>query len=398
MAQVEAPQPKAPAVAAAQRAAKRGLSPALHPSLYLDEDVLAQEWERIFDRSWQLAGHISDLPEVPGGYLATRAGNQPVLLVRDDEGELRAFLNVCRHRGSRLLAGSGQCKRAIRCLYHGWTYRFDGSLVGTPEARAFTDLDKSTLGLFPARVELLSGLIFVNADPEAQPLAERVPGLAEKLAPYGIERLESFSRGAGMRQAANWKVVVDNYIEGYHIPIAHPGLMRLLDYQSYEPVIEGDCIWIEAPMRDKPSANRRERTYQRMVKPMPGLGEEHQHVWRYAFIYPNTAIDLYPDQINTWQLLPDGVGRTEDVWNQLRAPNAGPRTRVVQKLNTVVNNLVFKEDVDLVENVQAGLAVRGYECGPLNGREEAVAWFADRVRADLGLEAHRAAGPNVARA
>src|SRR5262245_52326286 len=111
---------------------------ALEPRFYTDLDVLEVEQESIFERTWQLAGHISALPN-PGSYVTTRAGSQPVLVVRDEDHGLRAFKNVCRHRGSRLLSGSGQCKQAIRCRYHGWTYRLDGSLIGVPEGMSFKE-------------------------------------------------------------------------------------------------------------------------------------------------------------------------------------------------------------------------------------------------------------------
>ena len=136
-------------------------------------------------------------------------------------------------------------------------------------------------------------------------------------------------------------------------------------------------------MRSKPSSNRLERLYAQLVTPMPGLAEEDRHVWRYVFIYPNTTIDLYPDQVNTWQMLPDGVGRTRDVFGCYRPADTSPRTRLVQWINQRLNTLVLDEDIDLVANVQAGLQTRGYECGPLSRREDAVAWFADHVRADL---------------
>jgi choline monooxygenase len=290
---------------------------------------------------------------------------------------------VCRHRGSRLLSGSGQCKAAIRCRYHGWTYRFDGALIGVPEARAFgACLDKETLGLIPARVEELCGLVFVNLDPAATPLADLVGDLPSRLAPYRIASLEPFAP-AGDSQPANWKVIADNYIEGYHIPIAHPGLMRLIDYKRYEVECHDHYVWFESPFRDRPSSNRMERLYTRLVTPMSGLSAADRRVWRYVFIYPNTTIDLYPDQVNTWQMLPDGVDRTRDVYGSYRPPGSGPRTRFVQWLNQRLNTLVLDEDIDLVANVQAGLQTRGYECGPLSAREQAVAWFADRVRRDL---------------
>ena len=355
---------------------------ALSPRLYTDPEVATAEQELIFERTWQLAGHVGSLSG-PGSYITATAGTQPVLIVRDENGELRAYRNICRHRGSRLLSGDGQCKGAIRCRYHGWTYRFDGTLIGVPEGLAFGErLDKPKLGLLPVSVEEFCGLVFFNIDPHATPLAELLGDLPQRLERYRIPTLEAFAPGRGT-QPANWKVVADNYIEGYHIPIAHPGLMRMLDYKRYAVEVHRHYIWFEAPMRDKPSNNRLERMYSKLVTTMPGLTEEDLRVWRYVFIYPNTTIDLYPDQVNTWQMNPDGVARTRDVFGSYRATGADPRTRAAQWLNQKLNNLVLDEDIDLVDNVQQGLQTRGYECGPLSRREDAVAWLADRVRADL---------------
>jgi len=382
----EAAVERVPEVSAApeRTSAPRGgaaLGPALEPNLYLEPEIVRLEQRAIFERTWQLAGHVSDLAE-PGSYMTTEVVDQPVLVVRDQEGEIRAFRNVCRHRGSRLLAGSGQCGKAIRCLYHGWTYRTDGTLIGVPEGRDIRDLDKSRLGLHQVRAEVFCGLIFVNLDPGAEPLGARLGGLAERLARYDLPSLRRFGRGGDV-QPANWKVVVENYIEGYHIPIAHPSLMRLLDYQRYDVEVYDDWVWFEAPMRDKPSDNRLERLYQRLVRPAPGLGPEDRRVWRFVLIYPNTTIDLYPDQVNTWRLWPDGADVTRDDWGTFRHPDAPASSRVVQRINNVLNTAVLKEDVDLVDNVQRGIRTRGYHPGPLSQREAAVAWFADRIRADL---------------
>ncbi|MGH2916143.1 MAG: aromatic ring-hydroxylating oxygenase subunit alpha [Solirubrobacteraceae bacterium] len=356
---------------------------ALPRRLYTDPALIEAEQRLIFERTWQLAGHIGSLPRA-GSYLTAQAGNQPVLVVRDEHGELRAYRNVCRHRGSRLLSGSGQCKAAIRCRYHGWTYKLDGTLIGVPEGLAFGNaLDKPALGLIPARVEELCGLVFVNLDRAAAPLADLVGDLPQRLEPYRIETLTRFGYSEGSTQPANWKLVADNYLEGYHVPIAHPGLMRLYDYKRYEAEVFDHYVWFEAPLRDRPSDNRLERLYQRLVTPMPGLGAADRQVWRYVFIYPNTTIDLYPDQVNTWQMLPDGIARTRDTFGSYRPAGADPRTRLVQWANQRLNTLVLDEDIDLVDNVQRGLATRGYECGPLGGRETGVKWFADRIRGDL---------------
>jgi Rieske 2Fe-2S family protein len=358
------------------------VSPALDARFYRDPALAELEQERIFERTWQFAAHVSELAE-PGRYLTTSAGSQPVLLLRDQDGAIRAFRNVCRHRGSRLLSGSGDCGKAIRCRYHGWTYRLDGALIGVPESRSIAGLDKSALGLFPVRAEVLCGLVFVNLDPNASPLAEEVAGLPERIERYGIERLRVRAE-KGSSQPANWKIVVDNYLEGYHVPIAHPGLMRLLDYKRYDVEVHRRWIWFEAPLREKPSGNRVERVYQRLVEPMPGLSEEDGGVWRYSFIYPNTAIDFYPDQVGIWRIRPDGLFRTDDHSLTLLPRQSSLRTRVAQLANRKLNELVAHEDVDLVANVQAGVESRGWTPGPLSGREAAVGWFADRIRSDLG--------------
>ena len=364
--------------------APAALGPALQPRYYLGEEPLRREMETVFARSWQYAGHVGDLAEA-NTYVTARAGDQPVLVVRTEEGELRAYRNVCRHRGSELLTGSGGCKRALRCRYHGWTYdSTDGRLLGVPEHRNYPELDKEALGLIPARVEELAGLVFINLDMHAAPLAEVTAGLGERLQRYRIGELAPFGvKGAEGSQPANWKIVVENYLEGYHVPIAHPGLMRLLDYQNYGVETHRDWAWFEAPLRDAPSSNRMERTYQRLARPMPGLDESDRHVWRYAVIYPNTAIDLYPDQVNVWQILPSGTSATDDRWACFRHPRPGPVTRIVQRINQRFNTEVLDEDVDLVSAVQTGIRTRGYSPGPLSAREAAVAWFAERIRADV---------------
>ncbi len=358
---------------------------ALHPSYYLDPGLREREQRLIFERTWQLAGHISKLPQ-PGSYVTCWAGNQPVLVVRDEEGELRAFRNVCRHRGSMLLTGEGTCKQALRCRYHGWTYKLDGTLIGLPEVRAFgPDLDKSELGLMPARVEVMAGLVFVNLDPDAAPLADLVGDLPERLARYDIPSLVPFSPYHS-EEPANWKVVIDNYLDGYHIPIAHPALVRLLDYKRYTADIHDHWVWFEGPHRENPTDNRIVRLYSKLVQPMPGLRPDDLRVWRYVFIYPNTILDIYPDQMNTWQIRPTGVDSSHDHYECYRPVHNSARTRLVQRLNLRLNTIVAKEDIDLVGNVQRGLATRDYECGPLSERDAALAWFADRVRADLALE------------
>ena len=178
-------------------------------------------------------------------------------------------------------------------------------------------------------------------------------------------------------------MIADNYIEGYHIPIAHPGLMRMLDYKRYDVEVNEHYVWFEAPMRSKPSSNRLERLYADLVTPMPGLGPEDLRVWRYVFLYPNTTIDLYPDQVNTWQMVPHGVDRTRDVFARFARPT---RAREPAWSNGSTRSSTTSSSTRTSTSsttCSRALQTRGYECGPLSRREDAVAWFADRVRADL---------------
>jgi choline monooxygenase len=177
-------------------------------SWYTDPEVLRAEQEQIFRRTWQYAGHLGQLPE-PGSRFAARAGDVPVLVVRDEGGEVRAFLNVCRHRGSVLVDEPGT-SATIQCRYHAWTYGLDGSLRAAP--RADEGLDRGDLGLRPVRVETHGPLVFVNPDLDA-PAFDRLPDLE-------LDALRFHVRLPYVLEA-NWKVALENYLECYHCPVAH---------------------------------------------------------------------------------------------------------------------------------------------------------------------------------
>ena len=250
------------------------LEPGLDSRYYTDPRVTDLEQQRIFDRTWQLVGHVTDLPN-PGSRIVGAVGRREVVVVRTEDGGIKAHLNTCRHRGTRLVAGPGE-EKALRCPYHGWTYHLDGTLVGAPENRTIPCLDKSKLSLFGARAEVFCGLIFVNLDPAAEPLAPQLEGVRPLLERYLGGEMEPFGEARihvndpEHTQRSNWKVAVDNYLEGYHVPVAHPGLMRLLDYKRYSVDTTDAYVVYDAPLREKASDNWAERLYQRLVRPMPG--------------------------------------------------------------------------------------------------------------------------------
>jgi Rieske 2Fe-2S family protein len=175
-------------------------------------------------------------------------------------------------------------------------------------------------------------------------------------------------------------VIADNYLEGYHIPVGHPGLLRLLDYKGYKAQPGLRHSWIRGPYRDKPSKNRLERLYQRFARPMPGFPEELVGAWNYVHLWPCTFIDIYPDQIDTWHLVPAGPRRTRTIYQIYYPASQSLRDRLVARVNRHINELVMDEDVTLCDGVQMGLESRTYERGVLNRNENGVLHFHEQLR------------------
>src|SRR5580765_8269099 len=270
---------------------------------YVDPKILEIEKEKIFRRSWQLVGSL-DQPcaEVnglkktisdPETYFTTDVAGEPLLIVRDQQGILRAFSNVCRHRAGPIALGSG-CKNVMRCQYHGWTYTLEGKLIGTPDVEGVEFFDRSTMGMFPLRLETWEKFIFVNFDPNAEPLAQVLGKIPEQARGFEFAGLQSVERRDYVIDC-NWKVYVDNYLEGYHIPIAHPGLMREIDYAQYRTEIFRYYSQQFAPIRAMSAGDAGERTY------APGKGlQEALYFW----VFPNLMLNIYPDNIQTNLIVP----------------------------------------------------------------------------------------------
>ena len=182
--------------------------------------------------------------------------------------------------------------------------------------------------------------------------------------------------------ACNWKVYVDNYLEGYHIPVGHPGLLRLLDYKRYLVEASDTRVSIaRSPMRDKSSPNLQERLYQRLMRPMPGLREPENREWNFVFAFPGMTFNLYPDQIDFWINYPIDERRTMTVWNMFRPPEiVGRRDRLVRSLNMRINGLVQHEDNELTGRVQEGLGSSLYRAGVIGARENGLLHFHDLIR------------------
>jgi choline monooxygenase len=346
---------------------------------YTDALLHQRERRELFARSWMPVCTIAQVAN-PGDFVATSIAGEPVIVLRGDDGQLRALSNVCRHRASLLVREAGNCPRVLRCPYHGWTYGHDGGLVGVPEARGFDDLDRDAVSLPQFSLGVMADLVCVNLDPEAEPLAGWFGELETRLEAFGLGRLTV--QGPYIDEYDhNWKVIADNYLEGYHIPVGHPGLLRMLDYKRYRPTPGRHHSWIDGPLREgSRSKDRLERLYQRAYEPMPGFPAELVNAWTYVHMFPSTFIDIYPDQIDTWQLQPLGLRRTRTI-SWVFTPEGGSlRAEAARKANWQINEKVMDEDVELCNGVQEGLESLTYQRGVLNRNEAAVLNFHNMLR------------------
>jgi carnitine monooxygenase subunit len=347
--------------------------------IYRDGEFFEREQQAIFRNSWQLVCHLSDVPH-PGDFHTFEFYGESVLVLRAEDGAVRAFHNVCRHRAARLLDGPrGHCGRRITCPYHAWTYALDGRLVGVPQGGSFSALDKARHGLVPLEHELFMGFVFVRFAPGLPSVHEMAAPYVHELAPYRMEELVPLGRVTLRPRAVNWKNVADNYSDGLHINVAHPGLTRLFG-KGYgieaQPWI--DKMW--GTLRDTPSANWSERLYQRLLPPLTALPPERQRLWTYFKLWPNLAFDIYPDQIDFMQFLP--VSPTETLIREIAYvhPDSRREMRAARYLNWRINRRVSLEDKALIERVQAGMASSSYTCGPLSDGEVCLRSFARRMR------------------
>jgi len=364
---------------------------------YTDSAILEIEKEKIFRRTWQLIGTL-DHPcgEVTSGdgktvqktisdaetFFTTEVAGEPLLIVRDKQGALRAFSNVCRHRAGPIALGSG-CKNVMRCQYHGWTYTLDGKLIGTPDVEGVEFFDRSTMGMFPVRLETWEKFIFVNfdrphSDGKTESLSSVLGEIPEQARGFEFAGLQSAERRDYVINC-NWKVYVDNYLEGYHIPIAHPGLMREIDYAHYRTDTYRYYSQQFAPIRAMKAEDAGNRFY------APGTGLQQA---LYFWIFPNLMLNIYPDNISTNIIVPLSADKTLTIFEWFFHDADQTKTRARIERAIAFSDEVQQEDIMLCENVQKGLHSSTYDRGRYSvKRENGVHHFHMLLSEFLGKEA-----------
>jgi choline monooxygenase len=324
---------------------------------YFDERIAQLERNSVFASNWQVVGRVDQVKE-RGQFFTIDVNQEPLLVVRSDDGKLRAFFNVCRHHAAAVVPEAAGCAKQFRCPYHGWTYGNDGALKGMVEFEGVCNFDRADNGLVPVRVDVWENFILVNLDGKAMPLAGYLGKVPELVAPLKIsEKLHYFDRRIYTLNC-NWKVYVDNYLDGgYHVPHAHKGLSSVVEYTKYSiENFERACL--QSSPLDSSSASD------------SAISATRQGQAFYLWVYPNFMINAYSGVMDTNLVLPLGVDQCAVIFDYYFS-DISSAAQNHHRESIAVSEKVQDEDMAICDSVQRGLASRAYVAGRLSVRREA---------------------------
>ena len=318
---------------------------------YVSVDIYDMEKEAIFYKTWHYAGHVSQVAE-KRSYFTTKIHEQNVFVTRGQDDEIRAFYNVCAHRGHELLEGAGR-KSVITCPYHAWAFDFEGNLVNARNSENVAGFNKCDFSLKPVRMEIFCGMIMINLDPEATPFAEQFDGLEDEIRQYmpSVDTLE-FAQRDTFDVASNWKVLVDNFLECYHCAPAHKDFVDLVDMNSYRTITHkrysSQCA--AAPRTTTSNAFSFEK------------GDVD---FGYAgfFVWPNFTIWIYPGEANLSVLQMNPTAPTQTLEYQDWFTKGGKLSPQLKEAADYQKDILQPEDIGLCESVQRGLSSKAYNQG-----------------------------------
>jgi phenylpropionate dioxygenase-like ring-hydroxylating dioxygenase large terminal subunit len=326
-------------------------------SWYTDARILELEHRTVFSNSWQVAGHVDQVRE-PGMFIACAIAGEPILLIRGIDNMLRGFFNVCRHHAAAVVTQPAGATQYLRCPYHGWTYDLQGALIHAPEFGGVANFDRSANGLVPVEIAEWQRWLFAKLEPGGPSLQERLGRVPiERLEPLNVEQLHWFER-RHYTLNCNWKVFVDNYLDGgYHVPHIHGGLSSVLDNSAYKiETGERFCLQSSPMVADKAESQTAAlRTGERAL---------------YYWIYPNFMINIYEGVMDTNLVIPLAVDRTEVIFDYYFA-DVSQAARERNHASIAVSEQIQAEDVAICESVQQGLGSRAYRSGRLSVLREA---------------------------
>lgn len=369
---------------------EEGLVYTLPSWVYRNDEFLALEKEHVFLPSWQLVCHVSDMPQ-PGNYVTFDLLNERVFVVRGQDGEIRAFHNVCRHRAHAVVQGqSGHCKTGrMVCPYHGWTYDLDGKRHGLSAPDTFRKHDASRFGLKGLECEVFLGFVFVRFKTGGPSVAEQFAPYTEEFAMYRTADMvptnDRFSEHRFWEETVemDWKNGVENYVEDYHFPSGHRGLFALMKTQYDREYAGTGVIRLSHEMREKADRNWSTHLYRTLLPSYEHLPAHMQTRWTYYAMFPNTFFDLFPEKMDFFQMIPLAAGRVMLRGRSYALPDDRRETRAVRYLSDRINMRVQEEDNELTHSVQRGLGTSAYDVGILSDKECLVKRFQDWVRERL---------------
>jgi choline monooxygenase len=324
---------------------------------YFDTRIAELERASVFSNTWQVVGRLDQVSD-KGQFLTADLAGEPLVVVRGEDAQLRAFYNVCRHHAAAVVTEAQGCARQFRCPYHGWTYGIDGALKGMVEFEGVCNFDRAKNGLVPIRLDTWENFVFVNLDGRAAPLRDFLGVVPELVAPLDLaNKLRFFDRRVYTLNC-NWKVYVDNYLDGgYHVPHAHKGLSSVIEYTKYTiENFERACLQSSPLSADSSSE--------------AGVAATRQGRAFYLWIYPNFMINAYEGVMDTNLVLPLAVNRCAVIFDYYFADTSAA-AEARNKESIAVSEKVQDEDMAICDAVQRGLGSRAYNAGRLSVRREA---------------------------
>jgi phenylpropionate dioxygenase-like ring-hydroxylating dioxygenase large terminal subunit len=348
---------------------------------YTNPEFLEIEKQELFRKTWQIACHVSDIPNT-GDYYSFDLVGERALIIRDKDDVVRAFHNVCRHRGSRVVATQrGTCKSAIVCPFHGWSYNLDGTLRAVPQAKSLPKLDAVEHGLPPIDFEIWHGFVFVRFIVGDQPSVAHMMAPNENIiSHYDMANAKPYNTMSVQKMPVNWKSVRDVDNEGYHVPVAHPGLQDLYGGGYVDEIMGFGVTRSKGVFNTSRDRYWSVRNYKKSLPVMEHLPESQRNVWYYYGLFPNMVIMLYPDLVGFYQEFPLGVDKTVQRFAYYALPDARRETKISRYLAKRIDDSTGVEDAQLIAWSFEALQSSGYKGLILSDLESGVRFYHDMLR------------------
>ncbi len=347
---------------------------------YNNEELTRLEMEQVFLRNWIWAGHVSDIPEV-GDYQCLDIANERALVIRDQQGQVRAFHNLCRHRGSRVVTEvKGQCKNALVCPFHGWSYHLDGRLKNVPKSGTFPEFDKSRFGLKTLECEIWHGLIFIRFVEGGPSMAEVLHEAEQEVGLYRIDEMQAFDEPWRFDFNLDWKSVLDVDNEGYHVPIGHPELFDLVGASYQDQALESGLSRAHGSFKDRRHKTALIQSYVSALPDASYLPESHRHLWIYWGCFPGFVISLFPDMVEIYQVYPTGFQKSVIAGSCYALADDRATMQEARQFNRQINMGVGNEDIRLIEWSAQGMRSSAFDGALLSDLELGIGVFQNQLR------------------